>query len=82
MDNSRRIISKGRPKKMGEWKAQLSMRVSQDFRHEFEAWAEKERRKPSSLGSELLVWSFEQLKTAGSLTRLLGHKLGKPKDKK
>ena len=64
---------------MGEWKVQLSMRVSQDFRREFEAWAGKERRNPSNLGSELLVWSFEQLKTAGSLTKLLNYKLGKPK---
>ncbi len=67
---------------MGEWKAQLSMRVPQEFRREFEAWAEKERRKTSNLGSELLVWSFEQLKTAGSLTRLLKFQLGKPKEKK
>ncbi len=66
---------------MGEWKPQLSMRVSQDFIREFEAWAEKERRRPSNLGSELLVWSFEQLKVAGSLTWLLSYKLGKPKDK-
>ena len=31
---------------------------------------------------ELLEWAFEQLKVAGSLTRLLSYKLGKPKDKK
>jgi hypothetical protein len=67
---------------MGEWRVQISVRVSQDFRREFEAWAEKERRKPSNLGSELLVWSFEQLKVAGSLTRLLNYKLGKPKCEK
>ena len=64
---------------MGEWKVQLSMRVSQEFRREFEAFAEKERRKASNMGCELLVWAFEQLKTAGSLTRLLKFQLGKPK---
>ena len=67
---------------MGEWKTQLSMRVSQDFRREFEAFADKERRKPSNMGCELLEWAFEQLKVVGSLTRLLSYKLGKPKDKK
>ena len=67
---------------MGEWKTQLSMRVSQDFRREFEAFAEKERRAPSNMGCELLEWAFEQLKTAGSLTRLLSFKLGKPKERK
>jgi hypothetical protein len=56
------------------------MRVSQDFRREFEAFADKERRKPSNMGCELLEWAFEQLKVAGSLTRLLSYKLGKPKD--
>ena len=67
---------------MGEWKTQLSMRVSQDFRREFEAFAEKEWRKPSNMGCELLEWAVEQLKVAGSLTRLLSFRLGKPKDKK
>ena len=62
---------------MGEWKAQLSLRVSQEFRRDLEAWAEKERRKPSNMGNELLEWAFEQLKVAGSLTRLLNFKLGK-----
>ena len=66
---------------MGDWKTQLSMRVSPDFRREFEAFAEKERRRPSNLGCELLTWAFDQLKVAGSLTRLLSYKLGKPKDK-
>jgi hypothetical protein len=67
---------------MGEWKTQLSLRVSQDFRREFEAFAEKERRKPSNMGNELLMWAFEQLKAAGSLTRLLNLKLGKREEKK
>jgi hypothetical protein len=62
---------------MGEWKAQLSLRVSQQFRRDLEAWAEKERRKPSAMGNELLEWAFEQLKVAGSLTRLLNYKLGR-----
>lgn len=44
--------------------------------------AEKERRKSSTLGSELLLWAFEQLKVAGTLTRLLNFNLGKPKEQK
>lgn len=67
---------------MGEWKTQLSIRVSQDFRREFEEFAAKERRKPSNMGNELLMWAFEQLKVAGSLTRLLDLRLGKPKETK
>jgi hypothetical protein len=33
---------------MGEWKAQISVRVAQDFRREFDAFAAKERRNTSN----------------------------------
>ena len=65
---------------MGEWKAQISLRVAQDFRREFEAFAAKERRNTSNVGFVLLEWAFEQLKVAGSVDRLLKVHLGKPKD--
>ena len=65
---------------MGEWKAQISFRVAQDFRREFEAFAAKERRNTSNMGFVLLEWAFEQLKVAGSVDRLLKVHLGKPKD--
>ena len=67
---------------MGEWKTQVSFRVGQDFRREFEAFAAKERRSTSNMGDVLLEWAFEQLKVAGSIDRLLKVQLGKPKDKK
>jgi len=35
---------------MGEWKAQLSVRVRQDLRKEIEAFAEMEHRKLGNLG--------------------------------
>jgi predicted transcriptional regulator len=66
---------------MGEWKTSMSVRVSQDFRREFEAFAEKERRKPGTMAEIVLTWAFEQLKAAGSVERLLKFHLGKPKDK-
>ena len=62
---------------MGEWKAQVSLRVRQDLRREMEAWAEKERRKLGNLGETLMEWAFEQLKAAGSTDRLLKYHLGK-----
>ncbi len=64
---------------MGEWKTQLSLRVSQEFRREFEAFAAKGRRNSSSMGCILLEWAFEQLKVAGSIDRLLKFQLGKKK---
>ncbi len=67
---------------MGEWKAQLSLRVRQDLRRDMEAFAERERRKLGNVGEALLEWSFEQLKVAGSLDRLLKYKLGKREEKK
>ena len=65
---------------MGEWKAQISIRVRQDLRRDMEAVAERERRKLGNLGEQLVEWAFEQLKVAGSLDRLLKYQLGKRKD--
>jgi hypothetical protein len=67
---------------MGEWKAQISLRVRQDLRREMESWAEKERRKLGNLGETLMEWAFEQLKAAGSTDRLLKYQLGKRTEKK
>lgn len=66
---------------MGEWKTSLSIRVSQDFRRDFEAFAEKERRKTSTMADIVLTWAFEQLKAAGSIERLLKCQLGKREEK-
>ena len=56
---------------MGEWKAQISIRVRQDLRTELEKFAVRERRKLGNIGEVLLEWAFEQLKTAGSTQNLL-----------
>jgi hypothetical protein len=60
---------------MGEWKAQISIRVRQDLRTELERFAVRERRKLGNIGEVLLEWAFEQLKAAGSTERLLKYKI-------
>jgi hypothetical protein len=56
---------------MGEWKAQLSIRVRQDLRREMEDFASTERRKLGNVGEVLLEWAWEQLKVVGTIDRLL-----------
>jgi hypothetical protein len=72
---------------MGEWKAQISIRIRQDLRSELEAFAARERRKLGNIGEVLLEWAFEQLKVAGSTESLLkyrvsarGSQRGRPQD--
>jgi len=60
---------------MGEWKAQLSLRVRQALRAELEEFAAREKRKLGNIGEVLLEWAFEQLKSAGSVDRLLKYKV-------
>jgi hypothetical protein len=66
---------------MGEWKAQISIRVRQDLRTELERFAVRERRKLGNIGEVLLEWAFEQLKAAGSTERLLKYKIRPPGDR-
>lgn len=42
---------------MGEWKAQISLRVRQDLRREMEEFADKERGKLGKVGEVLLEWA-------------------------
>jgi hypothetical protein len=63
---------------MGEWKAQISLRVRQALRTELEEFAGRERRKLGNVGEVLLEWAFEQLKAAGSIDRLLKYKIRTP----
>jgi len=42
---------------MGEWKAQISLRVRQDLRRGLEEFADKERRKLGNVGEVLLEWA-------------------------
>jgi hypothetical protein len=66
---------------MGEWKAQMSLRVRQELRREMEEFAYKDRRRLGNLGELLMEWAWEQLKAAGSIDRLLKYHLGKREDK-
>jgi len=56
---------------MGEWKAQISIRVRQALRAELEEFAAREKRKLGNIGEVILEWGFEQLKVAGSTQNLL-----------
>lgn len=60
---------------MGEWKAQISLRVRQALRSELEQFAARERRKLGNITELILEWGFEQLKAAGSTERLLRYKV-------
>ena len=60
---------------MGEWKAQLSLRVRQALRAELEQFAARERRKLGNIGEVILEWAFEQLTAVGSTERLLKYKI-------
>jgi hypothetical protein len=60
---------------MGEWKAQVSIRVRQALRAELEEFAALERRKLGNISEVLLEWAFEQLKVAGSTRRLQKFKI-------
>ena len=57
---------------MGEWKIAFTLRMRGDLRAEMIAFAEREKRSLGNLAAILLEWSFEQLKAAGSTTKLLG----------
>lgn len=65
---------------MGEWKAQISLRVRQALRSELEQIAVRERRKLGNLAELVLEWGFEQLKEAGSTERLLQCRLRMPEE--
>jgi hypothetical protein len=56
---------------VGEWKVQVSVRVSQVFREEIERHAALEKRSMGNFVAVILEWGFEQFKTAGSTERLL-----------
>jgi hypothetical protein len=65
---------------MGEWKIQVSVRVSQALRVEFEKYAAAEKRTLGNFGAVLLEWAFEQLKAAGSTEKLLRRKAPIPRN--
>ena len=66
---------------MGEWKIQVSVRVSQALRIELEKYAAAEKRTLGNFGAVILEWAFEQLKAAGSTERLLKYKIRSATDR-
>jgi len=56
---------------VGEWKAQISLRVRQALRAELEEIAAREHRKLGNLVELLIEWGSRQLKEAGSTEVLL-----------
>jgi hypothetical protein len=60
---------------MGEWRVQVSVRVSQALRADLEKYAANERRTLGNFGALILEWAFEQLKAAGSTEKLLKYKI-------
>src|SRR5258707_122124 len=56
---------------MGEWKACFTLRIRPNLRLELEQFAPREQRSLGNIGAVLLEWSFQQLKAAGSIDRLL-----------
>jgi hypothetical protein len=60
---------------MGEWRVQVSVRVSPAKRAELEQCAEREKRSLANFGAVLLEWAFEQFRVVGSTDRLLRFKI-------
>ncbi len=60
---------------MGEWRVQVSVRVSPQRRTELEQCAGREKRTLANFGALLLEWGFEQFNVVGSTERLLKHKI-------
>jgi hypothetical protein len=65
---------------MGEWKANLSLRISGQLRVQLEELATRERRTLGNLGYLLIEWAAEQLQAAGSTTKLLRRKAPVPRN--
>lgn len=66
---------------MGEWKIQVSVRITQAMRLELEKCAAAEKRTLGNLGAVILEWAFEQFKVAGSTERLLETSIARPNAK-
>ena len=59
---------------MGVWKIQISLRIPLELREGMQQFADGEKRKLGNLGEVLLTWAFEQLKMAGSVSKLIERK--------
>lgn len=60
---------------MGEWRVQVSVRVSQATRTELEKFAAAEKRTLANFGAVFLEWGFEQWRVVSSTERLIKYKI-------
>jgi hypothetical protein len=56
---------------MGEWRANVTLRIRPALRDELLEFAAREKRSLGNLGALLLEWGLKQLKIAKSTERLL-----------
>lgn len=60
---------------MGEWRANVTLRIRPAVRDELLGFAAREKRSLGNLGALLLEWGLKQLKIAKSTERLLKCKI-------
>ena len=65
---------------MGEWKTQLSLRITVQRKTQLQEIADREKRSLSNLGYLLVEWATDQLIAAGSTTKLLHRKAPIPRN--
>ncbi len=65
---------------MGEWKTQLSLRITVQRKTQLQDIADREKRSLGNLGYLLVEWATDQLIAAGSTTKLLHRKAPIPRN--
>jgi len=65
---------------MGEWKTQLSLRITVQRKTQLQEIADREKRSLGNLGYLLVEWATDQLIAAGSTTKLLHRKAHIPRN--
>ena len=65
---------------MGEWKTQLSLRITVQRKTQLQEIADREKRSLGNLGYLLVEWATDQLIAAGSTTKLLHRKAAIPRN--
>jgi hypothetical protein len=65
---------------MGEWKTQLTLRITVQRKTQLQEIADREKRSLGNLGYLLVEWATDQLIAAGSTTKLLHRKAPIPRN--
>ena len=65
---------------MGEWKTQVSVRVTRELRLEMEEMSRREHRTLGNLGGILIAWAVGQLREAGSTMKLFNEAVPIPRN--